>query len=100
MAGSMPPLRTPSGLVGRAEVLGLVEILTGELIANQAATRAGVDRSTIVTLRNVAWDGAIAELQASRPARCPPGSRGAEVAVVRSRRFRRALKERQRHEAG
>ena len=79
-------------LVGRAEVRDLVEILTGELTANQAATRAGVDRSTIMTLRKVARDGAIAALQASRPATCPPGSRaprrrssGAGVSGGRSR---------------
>jgi len=44
-----------------------LKILTGELTSNQAAAQAGVDRSTIMTVRKVARDGAIAALQASRP---------------------------------
>jgi len=44
-----------------------LKILTGQLTTNEAAAQAGVDRSTIMTLRKVARDGAIASLQASRP---------------------------------
>ena len=46
-----------------------LKILTGELTTNEAAARAGVDRSTVLKLRKVAKDGAIAALQASRPGR-------------------------------
>ena len=46
-----------------------LKILTGELTSQQAALEAGVDRSTIMTLRKTAKDGAIAALQAARPGR-------------------------------
>lgn len=46
-----------------------VRMLTGQLTTVQAATEAGVDRSTIMTLKRVARDGAIAALEASRPGR-------------------------------
>jgi transposase len=46
-----------------------LKVLTGELTTQQAAMEAGVDRSTIMTLRKTAKDGAIAALQASRPGR-------------------------------
>ena len=44
-------------------------MLTGQITTVAAAAEAGVDRSTIMTLRKVARDGAIAALQASRPGR-------------------------------
>jgi transposase len=44
-----------------------VRILTGQVTLADAAAEAGVDRTTIATLRKVARDGAIAALQASRP---------------------------------
>lgn len=44
-----------------------VRILTGQVSQAQAAAEAGVDRTTIATLRKTARDGAIAALQASRP---------------------------------
>jgi transposase len=44
-----------------------VRILTGQVTQADAAAEAGVDRTTIATLRKVARDGAIAALQASRP---------------------------------
>jgi transposase-like protein len=43
-------------------------MLTGQLTTVDAAAEAGVDRSTIMTLRKAARDGAIAALQA-RPGR-------------------------------
>ena len=52
-------------------------MLTGQITTVQAAAEAGVDRSTVMTLRKTARDGAIAALQASRPGR-PKQSR-AEV---------------------
>jgi transposase-like protein len=44
-----------------------VRILTGQVSQAQAAAEAGVDRTTIATLRKTARDGAVAALQASRP---------------------------------
>ncbi len=44
-------------------------MLTGQLSTVDAAAEAGVDRSTIMMLRKVARDGAIAALAASRPGR-------------------------------
>lgn len=44
-----------------------VRILTGQVTQSDAAAEAGVDRTTIATLRKVARDGAVAALQASRP---------------------------------
>ena len=49
-------------------------MLTGQITTVQAAAEAGVDRSTVMTLRKTARDGAIAALQASRPGRAK-GSR-------------------------
>lgn len=41
-------------------------MLTGQLTTVDAAAEAGVDRSTIMTLRKAARDGAIAALQSRR----------------------------------
>lgn len=46
-----------------------VRMLTGQISQAEAAAEAGVDRSTISTLRRVARDGAIVALQASKPGR-------------------------------
>ena len=46
-----------------------VRMLTGQMTTVQAAAAAGVDRTTIATLKRVARDGAIAALEASRPGR-------------------------------
>ncbi len=60
-------------------------MLTGQLTAAAAAAEAGVDRSTVMTMRKTARDGAIAALQASRPGR-PKTSRAeaTEVAGLRA----------------
>jgi transposase len=101
MAGSMPSLCTPKRFLSAEQKYEIwLTVLTGELTTNQAATRAGVDRSTIMTLRKVARDGAIAALQVSASCDVRTRIKGAEEAVARSRRFQRALKERQPHEAG
>ncbi len=59
-------------------------MLTGQLTTAAAAAEAGVDRSTVMTMRKTARDGAIAALQASRPGR-PKTSRAeaTEVAGLR-----------------
>ena len=46
-----------------------LRMLTGQITTVAAAAEAGVDRTTIMTLRKVARDGAIAALTASRPGR-------------------------------
>lgn len=46
-----------------------VRMLTGQLSQADAAAEAGVDRTTIASLRKVARDGAIAVLTASSPGR-------------------------------
>ncbi|MGI8792700.1 MAG: helix-turn-helix domain-containing protein [Acidimicrobiales bacterium] len=60
-------------------------MLTGQITTVQAAAEAGVDRSTVMTLRKTARDGAIAALQASRPGR-PKQSRAeaTELAGLRA----------------
>jgi transposase-like protein len=44
-----------------------LRMLTGQISSSDAAAEAGVDRSTIAKLRQVARDGAIAALRASVP---------------------------------
>lgn len=51
-----------------------LKLLTGELTSGQAAVEARVDRSTIMTLRKTARDGAMAALQASQRGRRPGGT--------------------------
>jgi transposase-like protein len=57
-------------------------MLTGQLTAAAAAAEAGVDRSTVMTLRKTARDGAIAALQASRPGR-PKANRPEQTEIAR-----------------
>jgi hypothetical protein len=66
-------------LVGRAEVRDLVELFTGELTSREAAAPAGVDRSTIMTLRKTAqgWSHRrVAGVAAGSAPGCPRGRRG------------------------
>jgi transposase len=60
-------------------------MLTGQLTTAAAAAEAGVDRSTVMTLRKTARGGAIAALQASRPGR-PKANRAeaSELAGLRA----------------
>jgi len=44
-----------------------LQLVRDEATINQAATAAGVDRSTIIRVRQVAKDGAPAALAASKP---------------------------------
>ena len=71
--------------------LGLVR---GEFSTVEAADRAGVDRSTIVKLRGVAKQGALAALAASRPG-VRTGGVDPELAEARAEisRLSEALKE-------
>jgi transposase len=65
-----------------------LKVLTGELTTQQAALEAGVDRSTIMTLRKVARDGAIAALQASKPGRRADAAEITESARLRAENAR------------
>ena len=57
-------------------------MLSGQITTVAAAAEAGVDRSTVMTLRKTARDGAIAALQASRPGR-PHKSRAEQNEIAR-----------------
>ena len=59
-------------------------MLTGQITTAAAAAEAGVDRTTIMTLRKVARDGAIAALTSSRPGR-PKRNRVEESEIARLR---------------
>lgn len=62
-----------------------VRTLTGQITQADAAAEAGVDRTTIATLRKTARDGAIAALQASRPGqRKVSAQEASEVAKLRA----------------
>jgi hypothetical protein len=61
-----------------------LKLLTGELASGQAAAKAGVDRSTIMTLRKTALDGAMAALQASQPGRRRDAAEANELAHMAS----------------
>jgi len=61
-----------------------LRMLTGQVTTVAAAAEAGVDRTTIMTLRKVARDGAIAALAASRPGR-PKADRAERSELARLR---------------
>lgn len=62
-----------------------VRMLTGQLSQADAAAEVGVDRSTIVKLRGVARDGAIAALQSSKPGkRKQSAAEASEAAALRA----------------
>ncbi len=62
-----------------------VRILTGQVTQSDAAAEAGVDRTTIATMRKAARDGAIAALQASRPGqRKVSAAEASELAKLRA----------------
>jgi transposase len=62
-----------------------VRILTGQITQSDAAGEAGVDRTTIATLRKTARDGAIAALQASKPGqRKVTAAEASELAKLRA----------------
>jgi transposase len=67
---STPTSRRPKRMLSAEQKYEIwVKTLTGELTTVQAASKFGVDRTTVMTLRKVAKDGAIAALQAAVPGR-------------------------------
>ena len=62
------PVRKPKRFLTAEQKYDLwLRMLTGQVTQTQAAAEAGVDRTTIATLKRVAKDGAISALQSSRP---------------------------------
>ena len=57
-----------------------LRLVRGEVTIAQAAAEAGVDRSTILRVRQVAKDGAMAALAASKPG--SPGKSAGDVELV------------------
>ena len=71
-----------------------LQLVRGEAAVGEAADRAGVDRSTVAKLREVARRGALDALAASRPGRRNAG-RDVELAAANAEaeRWRAALAE-------
>jgi transposase len=71
-----------------------VALLRGEMTTREAADRAGVDRSTVMKLRQVARQGALDALAASRPG-VKAGGRDPELVAAEAEiaRLSEALKE-------
>ena len=64
MSDSIDPTRRAKRLLSAEQKYEIwLKILCGELTTNEAAAHAGVDRSTVLKLRKVAKDGAIAALR-------------------------------------
>lgn len=61
-----------------------VRILTGQITPSEAAAEAGVDRSTISTMRKTAKDGAITALTTAKPGRRRSNQEISEVAKLRA----------------
>lgn len=72
-----------------------LSLLRGEVTMREAADRAGVDRSTIMKLRQVAKEGALAALAASRPGVKASAGKDPELAAAEAEiaRLSDALKE-------
>lgn len=71
-----------------------IALVRGEVTTREAADRAGVDRSTVMKLRAVAKEGALAALAASRPG-IKAGGKDPELAAAEAEiaRLSEALKE-------
>lgn len=64
----MSSMRKPKRFLTAEQKYDLwVRMLSGQVTQTQAAAEAGVDRTVIARMRQVARDGAIAALQVSRP---------------------------------
>ncbi len=87
-SNGMPSRRSKRFLSAEQKYEIWLKLLTGELTTVQAAAEVGVDRSTIMTLRKVAKDGAIAALQASRPGRRTDAAETSESARLRAENAR------------
>jgi len=72
-----------------------LRLVRGEVSIGQAATEAGVDRSTIIRVRQVAKDGALAALAASKPGAAGRSAQDVELVEARAEiaRLAEAVKE-------
>jgi transposase len=86
--GSPTPRRPKRFLSAEQKYEIWVKTLTGEWTSAEAVARAGVDRGTIMTLRKVAKDGAIAALQGSAPRRPRRAAEEPELAALRAENAR------------
>ena len=87
-SSSLVPRRPKRMLSAEQKYEIWVKTLTGELTTMQAAVEAGVDRTTVMTLRKVAKDGAIAALQASVPGRRRSAAEENEINSLRAENAR------------
>ena len=80
----MSSMRKPKRFLSAEQKYDLwVRMLTGQLSTVDAAAEAGVDRSTIATMKRVARNGAIAALQA-KPGRKRSTQEESELARLRA----------------
>jgi transposase len=71
MPEPITPRRRPKQFLSAEQKYEIcLKVITGELASREAVAQAGVDRSTIMALRETAKNGAIAALQALRPGHC------------------------------
>ena len=72
-----------------------LRLVRDEVTIGQAATEAGVDRSTIIRVRQVAKDGALAALAASKPGTPGRSAKDVELAEANAEiaRLSEAVKE-------
>lgn len=61
-----------------------LRILTAQITPSEAAAEAGVDRSTISTMRKTAKDGAITALTSAKPGRRLAPGESSEMAALRA----------------
>lgn len=81
----MSSQRSPKRMLTAEQKYDLwVRMLSGQISQAEAAAEAGVDRSTISTLRRVARDGAIVALRASKPGRRKSAAEVSEAAALRA----------------
>jgi hypothetical protein len=73
---------TRRGLAPGEKYEMFVPVLTGRSTQREAAARWGVDRSAVVHVCRVAWQGALGALASSVPGR--PGQSGCEAALARA----------------
>ena len=72
-----------------------LQLVTGELSQSEAAERFGIDRSTVMRIRQVAKQGALEALAASKPGVRAAQQQDAELAAARAEiaRLGEAVKE-------
>ena len=85
---SLPGRRTKRLLSAEQKYEIWLKTLTGEWSTVEAAARSGVDRTTVMTLRKVAKDGALAALQASVPGRRRNPVEESELAALKAENAR------------